>query len=504
MGIVVTATNISLLNKIDNRIYKLIKDDGILETEDRETIDYKAQSILYLAQQLETGNLLLQEHREKLIALLDNVCKLLALGEPDFESTIKIETLFKKIRAYVKGMKLHLEVNQLDPDDDIPEHVYEAFEPFIDPDSGECEYPTDTEFESNVLWRYQSQGIRPLVAVDVNTDVTALIEKMGDLSLQLNKSFQVDLGGNMTGMANPRMAMQAELSAMREATKFYFEPTHIRNTADIAKAAQAFYLRESTETDLCAGSLIVAACEALRSVHLLKERPVEHEAKLTWQGVPLSLQRKPTHKNAGNLLIRNLGSYGHRLEGKKSKWNVLDDFANVEVYSGTDLLKRVIAKYGSNPGQITCKMLKLPETTKGHDLLKKLQQNLFLIFCAEIFRYFPIEEANVNKVKEIPFAIALSMGLELLYIGEIELADLFDADATLGLPTGTQILDNPASINAKLRALIQKYQNYLQEGYSSVEKFKKQFPNGMVVRTKESHVSRLEESFGNHLKFKRK
>lgn len=487
---------------MDTRIYKFIKDDGILETEDRETQKYKAQRILDLAEQLEVSGLLLQEHVDNLKALLKNVIRLFPLGEPDFESTLKITKLFKQIRACVKGMKLNHELNQNDSELDIPECVYEAFEPFVDPDTGECEYPTDTEFESQVLWRYQSKATRPLASAQVNVDVSGLIGKMDAICLQLNQEFQVNLGDDMTGMANPSSAMQAELSAMIDATRFYFEPSHLRETAEIAKVAQAFYLKESVKTDLCAGSLIVAACEALRTVHLLKEQPVAHEAKLSWQGVPLSLQRKPTPNNPGNLLIRNLGSYGHRIEGKKSKWNVLDDFTNIEVFSGTDLLKKVIAAYGSKPGKITCKMLKLPENAKGRDLLKKLQQNLFLIFCAEIFRYFPIEEITVNKVKEIPFAVALSMGLELLYTGEIELADLFDADASLGLPTGSKILDNPAAINAKLRNIIDKYQTFLQESFSSVQQFKEQFPNGMVVRTTNSHVHQLEDSFGKHLKFK--
>ena len=123
-------------------------------------------------------------------------------------------------------------------------------------------------------------------------------------------------------------------------------------------------------------------------------------------------------------------------------------------YSGQTCLKQVIAEYGASPGQITREMLSLPETLNGENILKKFKQNLFLIFCAEIFRYFPVEEASTNYVKQLPFAIALSMGLEMLCSGEIELEDLFDHDADLGLPTGVKILDNAQSVGIKFKNLL--------------------------------------------------
>ena len=122
----------------------------------------------------------------------------------------------------------------------------------------------------------------------------------------------------------------------------------------------------------------------------------------------------------------------------------------------------------------------------------------FLIFCAEIFRYFPVEEASTNYVKQLPFAIALSMGLEMLCSGEIELEDLFDHDADLGLPTGVKILDNAQSVGIKFKNLLTQYQQYLEDLYPIVGSFKRAFPHGKVVCTEEQHTLRLQNSFGKH------
>lgn len=160
----------------------------------------------------------------------------------------------------------------------------------------------------------------------------------------------------------------------------------------------------------------------------------------------------------------------------------------------------MIAKFGANPNKITGKMLKLPENAEGQKILKKLKQNLFLIFCAEIFRYFPVEDATTCAVKKIPFSVALSMGLEMLCSGEVELEELFDHDAPLGLPTGVGIIGKERAIAEKLTNLIERYQVYLENAYLSVGQFKEAFPEGMVVSDSANHVEGLQSHFGRHLK----
>ncbi|MGE3320398.1 MAG: hypothetical protein AB7I18_13980 [Candidatus Berkiella sp.] len=490
----------TLYNRLEQRIYKFIKDDGVLDDADLETKVYKLQSMHSLVETI------LQEdemHYEYLTAVkkqFTEMISLFELGEPEYNSEENVRTLLRQIRSGIKGIQTDLSLADLDSDDDIPEYLDEANEPFIDPESGECHYPTDLEVLNQIVWSYKTNRTQYKESSEFAKAADQLAAKMQNCSLKLKAEYEADLGDGLRGIANPAVAMSAELQAMRDATKRYFEPTHLATTAEVARVAEAFYDKQQVETDLCAGSLVIAASEALRSLHLLNADLQQHEAKLTWQDVELSLQRRPAATNLGNLFIRNIGCYGYREAGKKAKLNVLDDFANVTQYSGEDRLKDVIAKFGANPNKITCKMLKLPENAQGQKLLKKLKQNLFLIFCAEIFRYFPIEDTTTGAVKKIPFSVALSMGLEMLCSGEVELEELFDHDAPLGLPTGVGIISKERVIKDKLTNLIERYQVYLENSYHSVGQFKEVFPEGMVVSDSANHVEGLQIHFGRHLK----
>lgn len=490
----------TLYNQLEQRIYKFIKDDGVLDVADLETKVYKLESMLSLVADILKEDERHHDYLKTVHKQFKGMIKLFNLGEPDFDSVENIRSLLRNIRSGIKGFEIDLTLAALGSDDDIPEYLDEANEPFIDPETGECHYPTDIAVQNQILWTFKTSRSQYQDSPEYVEAVEQLTTDMKKCSLQLQAEFEVDLGDGLRGIANPAVAMRAELQAMRDATKRYFEPTHLANTAEVARVAEAFYQKQNVETELCAGSLVVAACEALRSLHLLNDNLLQHDTKLTWQAVDLSLQRRPAATNLGNLFIRNIGCYGHREAGKKAKWNVLDDFENITQYSGEDRLKDVIAKFGANPNKITGKMLKLPENAEGQKILKKLKQNLFLIFCAEIFRYFPVEDTAARAVKKIPFSVALSMGLEMLCSGEVELEELFDHDAVLGLPTGIDVLKNEKAILAKFYNLIERYQSYLENSYLSVGQFKEVFPEGMVVSDSANHVEGLQSHFGRHLK----
>ncbi len=487
-------------NKLDQRIYKFIKDDGVLDEADLDTKVYKLSTMLSLAEAILNEDEIHSAYMTAVIQQLKDMVAMFELGNPEFESEEHIRRLLRNIRSGIKGMQVDLTLTELSSDEEIPEYLDEANEPFIDPETGECHYPTDLEFQNQIVWSFKTNRGDHKQSPGYVDAVEQLSSDMQKCSLKLRDEFQADLGDGLKGVANPRVAIRSELEQMCKATKQYFEPTLLAKTAEVARVSQAFYEKQNVETDLCAGSLIVAACEALRSLHLLKDSLDQHETKLTWQSTTVSLQRRPSAKNIGNLFIRNVGCYGHRAKDKKAKFDILDDFENVTQYSGDERLKEVIAKYGANPNQFTCKMLNIPENTAGKKILQKLKQNLFLIFCAEIFRYFPIEEPSIRAVKKIPFSVALSMGLEMLCSGEVELEELFEHDADLGLPTGIGILDNEKAISGKLHSLIMRYQTYLENAYQSVGQFKKMFPKGMIVSDSTNHVEGLQTHFGRHLK----
>lgn len=490
----------TLYNKLEQRIYKFIKENGVLDEADLETKVYKLESMQSLLKEILKEDEVHHDYLKKVNKQFKEMIKLFKLGEPEFNSQENARSLLRNIRTGIKGIQANLSLAALGSDDDIPEYLDEANEPFIDPETGECHYPTDLEVQNQIIWSFKTNRGKYKESSEYVEAVEQLSTQMQNCSLKLKAEFEADLGDGLRGVANPDAAMRAELQAMLDATKRYFEPTQLAQTAEVARVAQAFYDKQNVETDLCAGSLVVAACEALRSLHLLNDALCQHDTKLTWQAVDLSLQRRPAATNLGNLFVRNLGCYGHREAGKKAKWNVLDDFENIKQYSGEHRLKDVIAKHGANPNKITCKMLNLPESAQGQKILKKFKQNLFLIFCAEIFRYFPFEDSGARAVKKIPFSVALSMGLEMLCSGEVELEELFDHDAELGLPTGLDVLKNERAISAKFYSLIERYQTYLEKSYQSVGQFKEVFPGGMVVSDSANYVEGLQSHFGRHLK----
>tara|TARA_R110002110_G_scaffold415857_1_gene658509 strand:- start:11822 stop:13357 length:1536 start_codon:yes stop_codon:yes gene_type:complete len=506
--------NIRLLNKIANKIYQFTRENGIFECEDKDTSLYKLSRIFALSQQLRCstnnaiGELDVAKYFTAIAVNLQQVYEVLSLGEADFESEDKTLQILSETRGLVYGLGLYLELVSLEPGDDIPEHIYESFEPFVDIESGECHYPQNIELKTAILNLLDITGnSNPLLndTSQVAGSIDSVVEKLTKLKLEVDADLVVDFGDGMTGYARATTGIGADLADMQLAFRHYFEPTHQRRSGKIAAAAEEIYNAKNTGvtnlTDVSSGELIIAAAEALRSAYLLNERLSAYEERISWQGLKLSARRMPTSKNRGNLLIRNLGRYGRKSEGNKGKRDILDDFADVTYYAGEDKLIQVMCSYGSKPYAITGKMLDLPETMAGQKILAKFQQSLFLIFCAEIFRYFPIEGLDVcAQAKKIPFALALGLGLELLEDGHITLEDMFDKDAQYGLPTGSKILDSSAAISQKTEALLRKYQLCMQENVESARTFLNAYPGGYVAQSQCNHIGILNGTYGHSLR----
>jgi hypothetical protein len=330
------------------------------------------------------------------------------------------------------------------------------------------------------------------------------------LQLQIEETAVIDLGDGMRGFLNGSKARIVELQQLHDVVMHYFEPSHQKRTQQIAKSAEQIYQAQAKKVhtfvdanELNAGELIISSLEALRSVFLLKEPLVEHEEKLSWAQADISIQRKPSSGNRGNLFIRNVGRYGYKSEdGKGKKKDVLDVFNEIIDYCGKDIFNSILAKYGHQPDKISIAMLHLPNNKLGNKLLEKLKQHLFLIFCAEILRYFPLEGwdcQDMSAVKKLPFAMALAIGIELLDAGEIELEDLFEKDAKLGPPTGEGILKSPQAIYKKFAALLDKQQEYQAEWDMTIGSFLNVFPKGRVIKDKREHLAQLENTFGNNV-----
>ena len=431
----------------------------------------------------------------------------MSLGKVDTKTTSRIKAILKGVRKQLKGLSLYLELKSLEPDDDIPEYIYESLEPYCDPESGEVFEAQDTEIESAVwalIHQHSSRG-DALEAPEASQPFDALVNQMAQLALTTQHEYVVQFSDGSLGYADSSNARKVEQAHMTKAMLHYFEPTHQARTHDIAAATdqlvQAQEKGESKVSNLTAGELIIGAAEALRTVYLLKEELEDFDEKLFWESIPLSLQRKPSEKNRGNLFIRNLGTYGSREPNKKSKKGVIEDLEELSAYADCEELALVMSQYGSRPYLITKEMLNLPDNEKGTKLLTKFQQNLFLIFCAEIFRYFPIEGFKDSPdSKKMPYAIALGLGLELLVEGHITLQDLFDKDARYGLPTGTSIMDNSKAIAKKAERVLTRYQRILKDTSEEASNFIGVFGKGYIVQAPADFVCVLEATFGRNLK----
>ncbi|MBI2792079.1 MAG: hypothetical protein HYX61_08975 [Gammaproteobacteria bacterium] len=510
--------NTTFLNKIENTISKLCKDDGLFDNWQTDEIENKLASLHYYIESLNFNNITfpaieinLNDYHQRLKAILHKCTQYCNHGEPDFDSVQKIKTLLRQARALAKGLGILLALGSLDEEEDIPEWIHEElFEVYIDPETGESHSEKDTELAEAIYRVIAEREHGAHAQPDIDASIIALTERVSSLQLQIEETAVIDLGDGMRGFLNGSKARIVELQELHEVVMHYFEPTHQKRTQQIAKSAEETYQAQTKKArttldanGLNAGELIISSLEALRSVFLLKEPLVEHEEKLSWGQADISIQRKPSSGNRGNLFIRNVGRYGYKPEdGKVKKKDVLDVFNEIIDYCGKDIFNSILAKYGHQPEKITLTMLHLPNNKVGNKLLEKLKQHLFLIFCAEILRYFPLEGwdcQNMSAVKKLPFAMALAIGIELLDAGEIALEDLFEKDATLGPPTGEGILKNSNTIYKKFAALLDKQQEYQAEWDMTIGSFLNAFPQGRVIKEKREYLAQLENAFGDNL-----
>jgi hypothetical protein len=323
-----------------------------------------------------------------------------------------------------------------------------------------------------------------------------------------NKKLAINLSNNVIGYASANLGKFYETKNAQIASNYFFNfdnqkrPRSINQLAD--KFSDTLPKGIQVNTNLKATEVIIANAKSLeKKSSLSSEQCYEHEEKLTWNNIDLSIRRKPSPNNIGNLVIRNLGCYGHRKEGSKGKKDILDDFNEVIGYSSKENFINVLKDYGFQPYNITLELLMLPDNVKGKQLLEKIKKSCYLIYCAEIFRYLPVDiEGSSNKLKQLPFALALGISLELLEKEAIELKQVFEKDAPLGLPTGTLILHskNYSGIKQKWENLLTKKQKHLISQDEPTKNFLNHYRQGWIVEKPEAHLELLKKNYGNTLR----
>jgi hypothetical protein len=451
---------------------------------------------------------------------LKSILTITKLGEPNATTRENIKKILHKIRTITTSLRFLIQIDELDSPEEtefkeeqlsnlLGNLEEEVFSPYIDPESRKASYTQDTELAGLVLQLAKNSEKK------INTAISNLSKSMHNLKLNLEKNAVINLGDGLTGYTNAANAVELEAQYINEATMHYFDPCHQKRTEKIAENAHAFYNGHTSgnstvinANNMTAGELIIASLEALRCIYLLQAPLKENEEKITWGNANISLRRKPSLPNRGNLFIRNVGRYGFKSEDEKNtKKDVLDIFTDIIAYSTEYKFNTVIAQFGHNPEKITLAMLNLPNNKTGTELLAKLRQHLFLIFCAEILRYFPMEgidDAALPPVKKTPFAMALAIGIELLETGELELTDLFEKDADYGPATGTAILKKYNPIHEKINNLLNKYQENLKASYQTANLFLTAYPQGRIVLEKSDYLAQLSATFGDNLKENKK
>lgn|GEM_PF-2989027 len=536
-----------MFDKLEHILTRLTKEDGILDEGDHEVLHYKLTRINDYYQEISFNQVssfytpIFNDNNQAINEHFKKIVNCTSIGKiTKTENVEALREILHYLKSYFRALDLSIELSS-GKFYNIEESYSAEMEPFIDPEDGQVYWGHYSNINPTIICNYESYSVKynlyePVYDEGESNDIDQLTNKLEDLQISqrkwnnfhnefsgslnetfhkfvndfrnINQSFytnlMIDLDYSIVGYTNANLAEQVQSQEMQKAMSFYFDPINQRQTPKIAKLvadlSNSQGNREVT-TDLNAGEVIIGTAEYLRSKYLLNENLSAYEQSFKWNNIDIAIRRMASRYNIGNLVIKNIGAYGQRDIGTNSKKGVLEDFQEIISYSGLYNFLLVLENYGYKPFEINLNHLNLPSTKVGRDLLAKFQKDLFLIYCAEIFRYFPIEGMeHCRETKKIPFAIALGIGLELLQEESIDITDLFEKDAALGLPTGTGILDSTKAVKNKLRDLMQKKEESLKSDYPAANNFLVSFPKGRLVENADTYLEILKNTFGNNLR----
>jgi hypothetical protein len=495
----------SKLNHLINKTFKLInniEEDNYSDDEERE---YKFSRVIDLLDNLirtESSSELVHEQRMNLLRAQFELERVKATLVGDLSPTSEGTALavIKKFRAQLKGLYTLVSAAQSrDEYGELDDSFYEQFEPFVDSETGHIIEEQDTEVRDAC-----ANGIFQNAQLDIDQALEDCTRNLSELVLTHKEKYRTKIDEVDVYLAQQPADIKRE-KRIHKTTTQYFTPT----VADMEKLAPKIEKSVSCRKKLAGDhkknnlgglnsrEVILTMLTSIKQLKREGVAPVSSEEYLQFsEETSVRVAHMPSEKNLSNVFINHLGTYGrYKKNNKIDSQAVLSIFEAVEAQLGQDRLVEIMLVFGRNPAKITFDYCALNDTVKNQILYRGFIRALTLVFQAEIWRYQPI--GTQEPVRNISFAMALAEGVELLEDGVVELEDLFDADAEIGLPTGQKILQSFDQVKRKQKSLQALAQKNLALYYSTtISDFVEVFPEAQLVPSKSLYTDKLQRTFG--------
>lgn len=494
------------LNQIINKLFNLINNIDYWDIEDAS---YKLSRVIVHMRELINLNSLgpIENQRGKIEQSKIALEKLNStlIGRLSFASQSTAIDLLKKSRAQFKAFYMIVSENEKrDEHGELDDAYYEQFEPFVNVETGYITEEQDTEVRDACF-----SGISQRDNIGIEHVLENCVQKIEDLSLRHQQEYRTTVD-DVDVFLSPEKAKLKSDKRIQKATTCFFSFSDKDREKILPKVQQSVQARQAAISEnkhsnlqhFSSREVILTMVETIKQLKAEGNIIKKSEEYLDFSEYSsVRLAHMPSEKNLSNVFINHLGSYGYfKKQGKYDSTAVLSLFERVHELCGKNKFIEIMLQFGKNPALVTLEFCEFVNTQYNQALYRGLLRALTLVFQAEIWRYLPIDlnEQGLSdeSVRNLSFAIGLAEGLELLELDLIELEDLFDTDAALGLPTGQKILQSYGKIREKQEKLQEIVQNNLIEGDESLSEFKKAHPSAKFVYSKQTYTHKLERTFG--------
>jgi hypothetical protein len=508
----------TLSSKINHILTKLTRAIDFLDvSNDNEEMTYKLARIIARITTIlkEPSITLSDENRHIFLASQKQLRQLkkTLIGDLSPESELSALNVLRKTRALMKGLLVVVSERDFrDQNSNLGSAYREIFEPWIDPETGQVVLEEDTEVASacgTILLNPNSDQDALTAANDILESCTVHLNR---LVLSHEQNLHTTIDEVDVFLSSERGAKKRDKRIQKTSAR-YFTPSieeveKLKPKIEKSVSCRTLSAVEDKKNNLEGLNSREIILTMLRAIQKLKTekrvvstKPAEEYLCFSAdQAVRVS--HMSSSSNLSNVFVNSLGCYGRlKKNGKEDAMAVLSLFETIEERCGKDKLMQIMFEFSKNPAAITLAFCGLSQNEKNRTLLRGLTRALTFVFQAEIWRYLPLDlvgaQERCEPVRNISFAMGLAEGIELLEVDRVELADLFDADAELGLPSGQQILHSFDHIRAKKQKLQNLVRQNLAENDSALTEAIKAFPNAELVPSKSLYTEKLRRTFGH-------
>lgn len=501
--------------KIFKKTKKLIDilDNGYTEN-DNEDFEQKLCEIIELLKELHENQYDYQFSALQLNIILRSKNHLLEIkpmliGDLSRHSSEKLTEIVHQFSRQMKALEAVVSYTMAKEDEEFdPMYFCEYYEKWIDTKTGEVFEEQDID-QRDVCINALLSGKKEVADKSLND----CIESLGGLTLEFKNKFQTTIE-EVDVFADRSEGQEEKEKRIKMAEKEYWtlseeDAEKLKPKIEKSIACRNKKAGEENKNILLGCNSREVILTMLTAIKTLKAEGATLRASEEFlqfsEKAEVRLTHNPSSNNAGNLVVNSLGRYG-RLK-KDSQYDpiaVLSLFERVVEKCGKNKFIEIMLQFGPKPSGVTLEFCGLRNTEKDKALYRGLIRALTLVFQAEIWRYQPVE-LNINTesdeaVRNISFAMGLAESLELLEEDKIELEELFEADAALGLPTGQKILTSYNRVRDKEISLRKMAQENLAKSDFRLIEISRVLPQAALVPSKAIYTEKLSKTFGSALK----